>query len=672
MSSEEIKEKIAALRRELHKHNHLYYVEDDPVLSDFDFDTKLKELEQLELTYPKYEDPNSPTKRVGSGISDKFEKVKHKYPMLSLSNTYSIEEIEEWEARIKKSIEHEIDYVCELKYDGVAIGITYVNGQLTQAVTRGDGQMGEDVTQNVRTISTIPLTLKGDEYPAEFEIRGEIFLPLKAFEAMNVERIENGEDPYMNPRNTASGSLKLQDSGLVAKRGLDCFLYGLYGKDLPGKSHSENMDAARTWGFKVPSAALKRITVVKDIAGIEAFIAHWTDTRHELPFEIDGVVLKVNTYADQEELGFTAKSPRWATSYKFKAERESTILEKVTFQVGRTGAITPVANLHPVILAGTSVKRASLHNADQIEKLDLREGDTVYVEKGGEIIPKVVGVELSKRPVNAPPFEYITQCPECSTPLERKEGEAAHHCPNITGCRPQIKGRVEHFISRKALNIDGLGVETVDQLFEAGLVKNPADLFDLKKEDLLNLERMAEKSANNLLTGVEASKQIPFARVLFGLGIRYVGETVAKKLTKHFKTMDMLMVADQETLVGVDEIGDRIAESLVGFFADPEQVVLVERLKAAGLQFEIEETDGPSSSILEGKSFVVSGVFEMPRNELKKCIEDNGGKVLGGVSKKTTYLIAGENMGPSKRKKAEDMKVSIISETEFLSMLAEA
>ncbi len=670
MNTDQTKNRIEELRKELHAHNHKYYVLDAPEISDQEFDMLLKELESLESKFPEFDDPNSPTRRVGSGITDKFEKVKHKYPMLSLSNTYSIEEIEAWEERIKKSIDQPVTYVCELKYDGVAIGLTYVDGKLHRAVTRGDGQTGEDVTANVRTISTIPLSLTGD-YPEEFEIRGEIFLPLQAFTEMNKRRVEAGEDPYMNPRNTASGSLKLQDSNVVAERGLDCFLYGLYGENLPGRSHSENMEAARSWGFKVPTYHNRQIEKCTDIRGIESFIAHWDKERHALPFEIDGVVLKVDSYQYQDELGFTAKSPRWATSYKFKAEQASTILERVTFQVGRTGAITPVANLKPVFLAGTTVKRASLHNADQIEKLDLREGDTVFVEKGGEIIPKVIGVDFAKRPLDSKHFTYISECPECGTPLRRNEGEAQHFCPNTLTCPPQVSGRIDHFISRKAMNIDGLGTETVDQLMREGLIQNPADLYDLQKDDVLKLERMAEKSAQNLIDGVEASKAIPFERVLFALGIRYVGETVAKKLAKHFKTIEALIAADQDQLIAVEEIGERIAESVVAYLGDPAHLAMINRLKNSGLQFEVEESDGPSSNLLDGKSFVVSGVFaQMSRNELKQAIEANGGKVLSGVSKKTNYLVAGDNMGPSKRQKAEDFGVEIIDEQRFIEMIS--
>ncbi len=670
MNSEQAEKKIAELRRELHKHNHRYYVLSDPQISDYEFDMMLKELQKLESEFPQFEDPNSPTKRVGGDITSKFKKVKHKYPMLSLSNTYNFDEIKEWEQRIKKGTEQDIEYVCELKYDGVAIGITYVDGKLERAVTRGDGDTGEDVTANVKTIASVPLMLREEGYPQEFEIRGEIFLPLEVFSKMNASRVEEGLDPYMNPRNTASGTLKLQDSAVVASRHLDCFLYGLYGEGLPGETHFENMEAARKWGFKVPGKENRQIETVRSIDDIEAFIEHWAEARHNLPFEIDGVVLKVNNYDAQDELGYTAKSPRWAVAYKFKAEQKSTVLEKITFQVGRTGAITPVANLKPVVIAGTTVKRASLHNADQISELDLREGDTVWVEKGGEIIPKVIGVDFSKRPKDRPAFTYTSQCPECGTELVRNEGEAIHYCPNVTGCPPQIKGRIEHFISRKAMNIDGLGAETVDQLFEESLITDMADLYVLNKEDLLNLERMAEKSATNLLEGVEASKEVPFERVLYALGIRYVGETVAKKLARHFKSLDAIAAATFEELIAVEEIGDRIAQSVMDFFGNEVNLNIVNRLQNYGLNFEIAESDLPDSDVLSGKSFVVSGVFErVSRNELKNLIETNGGKVLSGVSGNADYLIAGDKMGPAKRQKAEKLEVPIISEDDFLTMI---
>jgi len=668
MNSDQARERIEELSQELHEHNHRYYVLNSSIISDYDFDMKLKELQQLEESFPDLADSNSPTKRVGGDITDKFQKVKHKYPMLSLSNTYNIDEIRDWETRIKKNTDDEIEYVCELKYDGVAIGITYENGVLTRAVTRGDGQTGEDVTTNVRTISTIPLRLSGNEYPDEFEIRGEIFLPLQVFADMNAKRVEAGEEAFMNPRNSASGTLKLQDSGVVATRNLDCFLYAVYGERLQAKGHLENLQFAAKLGFKVPDESKNRIALCKSIEEIEAFINYWDEERSNLPFEIDGVVIKVNSYLAQEELGYTAKSPRWAVAYKFKSERVATKLEKITYQVGRTGAITPVANLEPVLIAGTTVKRASLHNADQIEKLDVREGDTVFVEKGGEIIPKIIAVDFTKRPAHLVKHQYITHCPECSTELVRNEGEAQHYCPNLIGCPTQIKGRIEHFISRKAMNIDGIGTETVGELCDAGLVENFADLYDLTAEAVIKLDRMAEKSAENLVKGVEASKAIPFERVLFGLGIRFVGETVAKTLAREFKTIEALAEADRETLIAVNEIGERIADSVVDFFADEANLNLVNRLKEKGLQFSMELIENDSESLAD-KSFVVSGVFVMDRKELKELIERNGGKVLSGVSAKTDYLVAGESMGPSKRTKAEKLEVPIISEADLLNMI---
>jgi DNA ligase (NAD+) len=668
MNSDQARERIEELSQELHEHNHRYYVLNSSVISDYDFDMKLKELQQLEESFPDLADSNSPTKRVGGDVTDKFQKVKHKYPMLSLSNTYNIDEIRDWETRIKKNTDDEIEYVCELKYDGVAIGITYENGVLTRAVTRGDGQTGEDVTTNVRTISTIPLRLSGNEYPDEFEIRGEIFLPLQVFADINAKRVEAGEEAFMNPRNSASGTLKLQDSGVVATRNLDCFLYAVYGERLQAKGHLENLQFAAKLGFKVPDESKNRIALCKSIEEIEAFINYWDEERSNLPFEIDGVVIKVNSYLAQEELGYTAKSPRWAVAYKFKSERVATKLEKITYQVGRTGAITPVANLEPVLIAGTTVKRASLHNADQIEKLDVREGDTVFVEKGGEIIPKIIAVDFTKRPAHLVKHQYITHCPECSTALVRNDGEAQHYCPNLIGCPTQIKGRIEHFISRKAMNIDGIGTETVGELCDAGLVENFADLYELTAEAVIKLDRMAEKSAENLVKGVEASKAIPFERVLFGLGIRFVGETVAKTLAREFKTIEALVEADRETLIAVNEIGERIADSVVDFFADEANLNLVNRLKEKGLQFSMDLIENDSESLAD-KSFVVSGVFVMDRKELKELIERNGGKVLSGVSAKTDYLVAGESMGPSKRTKAEKLEVPIISEADLLNMI---
>lgn len=666
--SNDPQERIARLTRELNEHNHRYYVLSEPIISDFEFDKLLEELQELEKQYPLFAAANSPTKRVGGDITKNFPAVVHKYPMLSLSNSYSVEEIEEFEKRIQKAIGGEVEYVLELKYDGVAIGITYIEGKLTRAVTRGDGTQGEDITPNVKTIRSIPLEVYGN-YPPEFEVRGEIFYPQKSFEKLNREREEAGEAVFANPRNTASGTLKLQDSAEVARRGLDCFLYGVYGSGLRYASHFEAVEAMGNLGFKIPPAAKNYIAKAKNIADIKAFIDYWDKERHQLPFDIDGVVIKVNRYDIQEELGFTAKSPRWAIAYKFKAEQVATRLESISFQVGRTGAITPVANLTPVLLAGTVVKRASLHNADQIERLDVRLGDTVFVEKGGEIIPKVLAVDITKRASDSKPFHYITHCPECGTELVRLEGEALHYCTNETGCPPQLKGKMQHFISRKAMDIDGLGEETIELLYNSGLLKNIADLYELKTEHLLPLERMAEKSVTNLLAGVEASKQAPFERVLFGLGIRHVGETVAKKLSRHFKTIENLETADIEKLVAVDEIGTTIAESIVDYFSQPENKMLIQRLKNHGLSFSSAPEQAQKSDKLSGLTLVVSGVFTISRDELKKTIEDHGGKVASGVTGKTDYLVAGENMGPSKLEKAEKLGVKIISEKEFFDLV---
>jgi DNA ligase (NAD+) len=663
MSTED---KINQLREELHRHNYLYYIEDKPEISDYDFDMKLKELQDLEEKNPEFDDPNSPTRRVGGAITKNFETVVHDYRMYSLSNSYSQEELEDWEKRIEKSIGGKVQYVCELKYDGASISLTYEDGKLKRAVTRGDGFQGDNVTNNIKTIRSVPLKLKGD-FPQKFDIRGEIVLPYEGFAKMNAERVESGEEPYANPRNTASGSLKLQDSAEVAKRPLDCLLYSLVAEKLPVKSQFEGLKKAREWGFKVPPEA----ELKNSIAEVLDYVNYWDMHRHDLPYETDGVVVKVNSFDQQDELGYTAKSPRWAMAYKFKAEQESTKLNKITYQVGRTGAITPVANLEPVQLAGTTVKRASLHNADQIEKLDVREGDIVFVEKGGEIIPKIVGVDFTQRDPETPETKYAETCPECGSELIRKEGEAQHYCPNYNCCPPQIVGRIQHFISRKAMDIEGLGGETVALLVNANLITNYADLYTLKKEDVLPLERMAEKSAENLINGIEKSKEIPFERVLFALGIRYVGETVAKKLAKHYKNIDALASASTEDLTAVDEIGERIAESVTDFFASEKNREIVQRLKDYGLQLEIaaEELEN-QSDILEGNTFVISGVFEkVSRNELKKMIEDNGGKVSGSISGKTDYLVAGENMGPSKLAKAEKLGTKIVSEDEFLKML---
>ena len=661
------KERIAALRKELNQHNYDYYVLDNATISDFEFDIKLKELESLENQFPEYFDPNSPTQRVGGQITKKFTTVTHLNRMYSLDNSYSSQDLLDWEKRIQKMLgTDQIEYTCELKFDGASINLTYEKGKFVRAVTRGDGFQGDDVSTNIRTIRSIPLQMEGD-FLSDFEIRGEIILPLNGFEEMNRERIAMGEEPYRNPRNTASGSLKLQDSSEVAKRPLDCLLYQVVTNDRRFKSHYEILEAARNAGFKVP----KTIQLATSIDEVLAFVNHWDEKRHDLPYETDGIVIKVNSLQQQEELGYTSKSPRWAIAYKFQAEQVLTVLNEITYQVGRTGAITPVANLEPVSLAGTIVKRASLHNADQIEKLDIRVGDTVYVEKGGEIIPKVLGVDLSKRPYNSTPTIYATHCPECQTTLVRTDGDAKHYCPNTYGCTPQITGRIQHYISRKAMDIEGLGGETVDLLRKEGLIQNYADLYDLRIEQIIPLERMAEKSAQNMIDGIEKSKQIPFEKVLFALGIRFVGETVAKKLAKHFKSIDNLMTADFETLVAVDEIGDKIAESVIEFSNDLGNIQLIDRLKSYGVQLAISEEELENqTNLLEGKVFVVSGVFhQMSRNELKKAIEDNGGKVSSSISKKTDYVVAGDNMGPSKKMKAETLGVSIISEDEFLQMI---
>ena len=663
----QIDEKIARLREELRLHNYKYYVLDQPSISDYDFDQKLKELESLEKQHPEFQDPNSPTQRVGGQITKNFKTVVHENRMYSLSNSYSKEDLIDWETRIKKLVDGPIEYVCELKYDGASISLTYENGNFKQAVTRGDGTQGDEVTTNIRTIKSVPLKLKGKNIPEKFDIRGEIILPFEGFAKMNQERLENGEEAYANPRNTASGSLKLQDSAEVAKRPLECLLYNITGENLPFKTQLESLELAKEWGFKVP----QHYQLAKSIDEVLAYVNYWDEERFQLPYETDGVVIKVNSLYQQEELGFTAKSPRWAMAYKFKAEQVSTVLEEITYQVGRTGAITPVANLQPVQLAGTTVKRASLHNADQIEKLDIREKDQVFVEKGGEIIPKIVGVDFSKRSLDSQPTHYLTHCPECGTKLERKEGEALHFCPNTHSCPPQVIGRIQHFISRKAMDVDGLGGETVALLVNEGLIKNYADLYTLKKEQLLPLERMAEKSAQNLVDGIEKSKEVGFERVLFALGIRYVGETVAKKLAKEFKSMNHLMQASFEELVQVEEIGDRIAASLIQFFSVEDNVEIVNRLKSYGLQMELSEEElSQASEKLKGQTFVISGVFEkVSRKELKALIENNGGKNTGSISKKTTYLIAGDQMGPSKKEKAEKLGVQLISEDEFLALV---
>ena len=661
-----VSERIQFLRTELRQHNYSYYVLDKPTISDFEFDKLLEELIRLENENPEFFDPHSPSQRVGGEVTKNFITVKHQYPMLSLGNTYSEEELRDFDKRIHKLVEAQIEYVCELKYDGVSISLTYENGQLTQALTRGDGTQGDDVTTNVKTIKSIPLQLQGT-YPSLFEIRGEIYIPHAGFEAMNAKREQAGLETFANPRNTASGSLKMQDSKEVAERPLDCFLYHILGKQIPCNLHYDNLEAAKSWGFKVPAET----ECCKDIDAVIRFVQKWDKLRHDLPYDIDGIVIKVNSLQQQEQMGFTAKCPRWAIAYKFKAEQALTTLNEITYQVGRTGAITPVANLEPVLLAGTVVKRASLHNADQIAKLDIREGDKVYVEKGGEIIPKIVGVEKQDRDLFSQPTVFITECPECASELIRTEGDAKHYCSNSEECPPQIKGKFEHFISRKAMNIDGLGPETIELLFKEGLVQSIPDLYELRMEDLLPLERMAEKSAENLLKGLEASKQIPFERVLFALGIRYVGETVAKKLAKHYQHMQALLGASQEDLENVEEIGEKIAESVVLYFADESNRNIVQRLAKHALQMEVGEKDKAVSNALEGASVVVSGVFtQFNRTDLKKIIEQHGGKNVGSISKKTTFVIAGENMGPSKRQKAEDLGVPLISEEEFIQKIS--
>ena len=662
------KEQIFKLRDELRQHNYMYYVLDEPSISDFEFDSKLKQLQDLEAQYPQYYDASSPTLRVGGAVTKNFETIVHAQRMYSLDNSYSKEDLMEWETRLRKMVDGPIKYTCELKYDGASISLTYEKGVLVQALTRGDGTQGDNVTANIKTIKSVPLKLQGD-YPKKFEIRGEIVLPFEGFKALNTDRLAAGEELYKNPRNTASGSLKLQDSAEVAKRPLDCLLYSIVGENTGIQTQFENLEKARLWGFKVPTIA----KLTDSIEGVLEFINYWDTHRHELPYETDGVVVKVNSLFQQAELGYTAKAPRWAMAYKFKAEQVSTRLEHISYQVGRTGAITPVANLEPVELAGTIVKRASLHNADQIEKLDVRIGDTVYVEKGGEIIPKIVEVDFSSRDSDSTKTNYISACPECDTLLVRNEGEAQHYCPNDMGCSPQIIGRIQHYISRKALDIEGLGGETVALLVNAGLIRDYADLYDLTSNQIIHLDRMAEKSADNLVNGVQASKDVPFERVLFGLGIRYVGETVAKKLAKHYKSIQALSEATTEDLESVDEIGIRIAESVVAFFKNEANIRMVSRLILYGLQLQLsEEALSNQTTQLQGLRFVVSGVFEtVSRDELKALIDSNGGKVVSSISAKTSYVVAGANMGPSKRTKAETLKVPIISEQEFLELLNE-
>ena len=662
-----IQEQIQNLREELNIHNHNYYVLDQQLISDYDFDLKLKQLQDLENKNPEFFDENSPSQRVGGTTTKNFATIAHDYRMYSLDNSYSKEDLIDWQNRVQKVLgDVELQYTCELKYDGASISITYENGKLVRALTRGDGFQGDDVTNNIKTIKSIPLQLKGN-FPEKFDIRGEIILPFAGFEAMNQELIEIGETPYSNPRNTASGSLKLKESSEVAKRPLECLLYFLIGKNLPFNSQFEGLNEARNYGFKVPTES----KLAKNLDEVFEFIEIWDKKRHALPYETDGVVVKVNSFAHQEELGYTSKSPRWAMAYKFKSEQVFTKLKSISYQVGRTGSITPVANLEPVQLAGTIVKRASLHNADQIAKLDIRINDTVFVEKGGEIIPKIINVDLEKRPSNSESVNYITNCPECDTELIRTAGEANHYCPNFYGCPPQIIGRIQHFISRKAMDIEGLGGETVALLFNNGLVKNYADLYDLKVEQLLPLERMAQKSAENIVNGVEKSKSISFDKVLYAIGIRFVGENGAKKLAKYYKNISALSNATLAEIILVDDFGEKTAQSVVDFFKNDENLEIINRLKNVGVQFELVETVNPNATnIFENKIFVVSGVFEkFSRDELKKAIEDNGGKNGSSISTKTDFVLVGDNMGPAKLEKANQLGIKIISENDFIEMM---
>lgn len=669
MPQSDIKKHMDKLVEELNQHNYKYYVLAQPSISDFEFDQQLAELVALEAQYPAFVDPESPTQKVGGDITKEFEVVKHRWPMLSLGNTYNEQDLRDFDERVRKVIGPHFDYVCELKFDGLSISLTYEHGTLVRAVTRGDGTQGDDVTNNVKTIRSIPKQIKTTGYPNSFEIRGEVFMHRPAFERLNEERIENGEIPYANPRNFASGTLKMQDSTEVSKRPLDCFLYFLYADRSLGISHWESLELMKSWGFQ----ACEHSKLCKTIEDVLHFIHLWQEKRFHLSYDIDGIVIKVNSYAQQQELGFTAKSPRWAIAYKYKAQEVETILEHVSYQVGRTGAVTPVANLKPVSLAGTIVKRATLHNADEIDRLDLHQGDTVLVEKGGEIIPKIIAVNFSRRRLGAPKVDYPKNCPACGTHLIREIGEVAYYCPNEGGCPPQIVGRIQHFVSRKAMNIDGLGNETIEALYENGLIKSIADLYTLhkKKDQLKGLDRFGDRSVDKLLKGIEKSKQMPFEKLLFGLGIRYVGETVAKRLVHHFKTIDHLMHAGMEELVGVDEIGDRIAASVVQYFEEPKNLAQIAFLREQGLLFEMEEQVVQlESTKLVGKTFLISGVFENhSREELKELIEKHGGKLLSSISAKLNYLLTGANMGPSKFEKAKKMNIPMISEKELLQML---
>lgn len=667
----DIQAKIEALTQELNDYNYQYYVLAQPSISDYDFDHKLKELEALEAKYPEFRDPNSPTLKVGGDITQRFNTVKHRWPMMSLGNTYNEQELKDFDARVRKVIGDQVQYVVELKFDGLSISITYQDGKLVQAVTRGDGTQGDEVTNNVKTIRSIPHQLKKGNYPENFEIRGEIFMHKSAFLRLNKEREENGDQTYANPRNFASGTIKLQDSGEVAKRPLDCFLYFLYcdNRNKQFHDHWHSIESVKSWGFPV----CEHTKLCNSIDEVLNFIHYWDEARHNLSYEIDGIVIKVNDFAQQEELGFTAKSPRWAISYKFKAERVETILESISYQVGRTGAVTPVANLKPVLLAGTTVKRASLHNANEIARLDLHEGDTVFVEKGGEIIPKIIAANIEKRPADAIAIVYPSNCPECGTALIREEGEAVHYCPNDAGCRPQIVGKLQHFIGRKMMDVQGLGDETIETFYRLGLIRKISDLYSLKdrSDELVGIERFGQKSIDNMLKGIEQSKEKPFEKVLFGLGIRHIGETVAKKLAQHFKNIDAIKSATALDILTVPDIGQRIAESIHEYLNLPEHWEEIEKLKSAGLQFEIEEKEVVLAGTgLAGKTFLISGVFaDYSREELTALIESHGGKMLSGISAKLNYLVAGDKMGPSKLAKAEKLQVPIISESELLAMI---
>ncbi|OFY64337.1 MAG: DNA ligase (NAD(+)) LigA [Bacteroidetes bacterium RBG_13_42_15] len=668
MNQAEAKERIEKLRTEIEEHNRRYYVLNQPVISDFEYDLLINELETLEKKFPEFIVEESPTQHPGSDITKEFRQYEHKYPMLSLGNTYSYEELRDFDSRLGKSVSGPVEYVCELKFDGASISITYINGIMTTAVTRGDGTKGDDVSVNVRTIKSIPVKIHAGGIPREFIVRGEILMPRSVFNELNEERAKEGVNLFANPRNAASGTLKILDPSTVASRKLDCMFYFLLGEDLPHGTHYENLMEAAGWGFKVADS----IRICRNIEDVIRFIGSWENRRDALPYETDGVVIKVNSIDQQKELGFTAKSPRWAIAYKYKAEQAVTKLLSVSYQVGRTGTITPVANLEPVILAGTTVKRASLHNADQIFLLDLHFDDMVYVEKGGEIIPKIVGVDSSSRKENSKVVKFIDICPECRTPLLKNEGEANHFCPNYLHCPPQIKGRIEHFISRRAMDIEGLGEETVDLLFSKGLIRNVADLYDLRLEQLIPLERMGEKSASNILNSIKGSVNIPYYRVLYALGIRHVGETVAKTLASRFKSLDELVAADEETLTGVREIGPKIASSIISYFRDPENIEIIRRLKSTGIKLSSETYSAYTGNSLDGKVIVISGVFRMhTRDEYRELIEKNGGKNSSSISGNTSFILAGDNMGPAKREKAEELGVQIINEAEFLKIIGE-